>query len=1601
VPTLTEYYEEVDAKRASHRVVIAGSQVAGVQSVSWNFAIGQVPSASIRLKNPPSASIAYFADVYIEAGFNNVMQRVFTGKVMHVNPDERGCSIECVGKSWPLDFHWHKVIYTFSSVDASVAVAALLTQAGIANFEVNLLAWTIGTVCEQTLEFQTYGEAISKVAEVDGGRWYEMPDGTVRVEVCDQIPALNAWRTYFGMELTGIAEGYPAGIAAPQRPRLRSVKVDQQIREVKNQAFVTGCTYTQTNADGSEDSIEIKGEALAPSPWVLAPDGSQAYNDMKFPNELIDTAVKAGAVAARLVTTKNRLLEHIGPIVDGDPQVFLRGTVGIEDPGYSRVTGRWFTEGYRTTLDERDFATSLDLYGGVEAGSHVTICPMALFSHVGDLEVMGDRLWLVVTFDGRGSVDPDGGALTYSWTDNQAPPIVTGTDPVVTVRADPATLVTPWEVTLTVTDSDGCSDDITLTIPVEPGSEDLYIPALIAAFDQWLSGSPDGGQTWNDAADPGGDPPVFISAGLKIVTDGVTFGVSWGGTRAGAIYKTTDYCATAPTLVMAAVGSPIEHIWPDTNFPPDAWAITRDGRLYRSQDDGDNWVLYDDLRLVFDLPDIRLSRIATPAPDGVWVFGGEGVAPGPLIAFDPTRSHAWAKAVIGGELAADLGGSGGFAPVGVVGAQSFSADYEFLRHDPGDWVEQSATAPASGRYCWIKNLNGTLFRLNCSVGGNLGKISGSLQRSPDDGVTWTEVFAGDVAGQIGIIDFDRAADGTLWAVWGHWTLSLGKPRVYKSINDGLTWTQVYELSLTNYFPVSIACHPTDPLKIAFICRYYSTPFNARLGYTVNGGGAWTEVDCGWYYLASNTWWNQLIWGDSDRLMATNNNTTSMVRISDDFGVTWTVQLTIADTAVNFAQIVRGTSVSEYFLLRYVAATPFGYIARSTDNGWTWNATWMGLLADVGFGASGYALAYDNYADRLYVGRSSTPLAPGAVVKTWNVTEGWLDITDDIATEFGLENMGQGFLCSPTASGTPPAPADIYVREAASREADELAIILDSDSHTPAVYYTWDILSADGAEWSRCVDCPAKPHGRWIAPDLEFGLFCFAFNDNINYRGDVDPVTGIMTATVAPGQLGAGYEAEHGVWIGNLIGGMAGCYIVAALDGAGAVDGFLYKTWDRFETNPVELLRPAAGFPAAPAGARGYMVAFEGQGSGGGPPPHLWEALPIAIVHDVGGATTWDISYPESDYSEWLDVALPANVTNVRPRPHCLTPLLWFVANIPGFPRPDSPECNRQMARSQDGGATWDSIAVGDETCITDRSSSGDEINHFSRIVRDAGGRLWAARQRGTNNTHPIRCEVWYSDDDGDNWTLSTTLTSAGTNQFCIALLAHPTNQAVIALVSACVSGVISDNRVVIHYTADRGASWTTNAPTVASGNNFAHTENGQASRHMMLPNGRLVIVNREFTSDWFKIYTSDNYGLTWQLRYTETLANEDSMLLFRQGQWLANGVHLVGLRVPVSSGVAGMFAVMESVNAGNTWTARVLSEPPNPVYGNNWDAVYDSAHDAFYVQNGDRGTPGTNRVLRLQNATNGGDTWEEFTGDLPWVNPSNMHWEGIALIPSF
>lgn len=652
MPSITDIYEGSDTRQLTKRVVIAGvEELPNVQELDIQFAPARVPTATIRIPHPAPDKAIFFSDIYIDLGFNGVTKRQFTGKIWNVRDDAQGTVLKCVGKSWPLDTDYRKVVVTLSSTTSAAAVAALLDELGIIDYKIDITAWTIGSVVAQTLKFSTYGEAIMHIVEVGGGKWWEAPTGTIMVMEWDEIPSADAARAYFSMQLTGLTEAYPSGSGISSgRPRLRNARRIEQVEDVKNRVYVRGAAVTTVDSDGVENTADIEVSASALSAWVLHADGSPSYNDLLFSNELIDTEVKAVSEAARLVTLRNRLGVLGSAMIDGDPRLQLAETVQVEDPDYSGMSGNWFVESYTLVLTPAAFVSELELRGGDEIGSTVNIAPIPLFTYRVEREVIGDRVWAVVTFDATTSHDPDGSIATYSWTDNQAPPLATGSATVFSIRVDPSILSDPWDVSLTVTDNDGESVTLTRTIDVGQGNEDVYIPVVYTAFDIAFSCTPDGGATWNDEAYPGGG---VISVACW---PNATPGRACFGTDDGQIYLTTDFCASALSLRITIAGGDnaiVDIIW-DWRNPQVVWAVTQNGRLYISTDAGTTWDLYADLRERLAIPGLRINHLGLPGGGGVWIYGGNGAGL-PLIAYlRVVGGQDWGQIALGGDLRADV-----------------------------------------------------------------------------------------------------------------------------------------------------------------------------------------------------------------------------------------------------------------------------------------------------------------------------------------------------------------------------------------------------------------------------------------------------------------------------------------------------------------------------------------------------------------------------------------------------------------------------------------------------------------------------------------------------------------------------------------------------------------------------------------------------------------------------------------------------------------------------------------------------------------------------------------------------------------------------------
>ena len=85
--TIADLYLNHDFKTGSLRVWIDDAELTDILYAEWAFGIERIPEATIRVPNPPPAGIAFGAQVRIEAGFNNLIQRVFTGTVLNLDPD--------------------------------------------------------------------------------------------------------------------------------------------------------------------------------------------------------------------------------------------------------------------------------------------------------------------------------------------------------------------------------------------------------------------------------------------------------------------------------------------------------------------------------------------------------------------------------------------------------------------------------------------------------------------------------------------------------------------------------------------------------------------------------------------------------------------------------------------------------------------------------------------------------------------------------------------------------------------------------------------------------------------------------------------------------------------------------------------------------------------------------------------------------------------------------------------------------------------------------------------------------------------------------------------------------------------------------------------------------------------------------------------------------------------------------------------------------------------------------------------------------------------------------------------------------------------------
>lgn len=623
MPTLTQLYEEAQVKSVTCRVIVNamvlfdGEALGGFQAAAA-FGFGQAASATVTIPNPLPAYAALFTDgkrppIQIEIGFNGVTTRQFTGRVMDIDYQETRTTLQCVGAGADIEIPYLRTVASLSNTEVNDAVEALLIDAGLSNYAVDLPTWQVATLAPIELEFSTYGEAINKLAEVTGSPWFEMPDGQIRVELRDPLPSPSPFRQYWSGLLSALTPAQrvewlagqlapvdiqPPGIlgvaSADAQPRIQlgTVSKHDYPRNVRNQVTILGAVVDTLESDGSTSSQQIEQTVHAASPFIPLIPG---VLEVTISNELVDTATLAADMAVRYVVLYNRLETVVGITVDGDPEIFLGATVQVEDPDYSGLSGNWFVYGYNWALDPQGYTTTLDLRGGgAAAGTTPLLDPFACFtwaqtgksSQVLPVGIGPGGRGTIVTFDGRCSRDYDGTIASYAWSDSEGN---SGTGPVVSFAYDP-TSVNSADVTLTVTDNDGNTDAVTKTVKIDSKDEDgsgTQSVFIFAAAEQYASGSFDGGGTWHDIQNSGvGLTGKFVKVACQFTTDDGQGGAAMFVTDTGETYYMSydpdnGWGGFVPKYLLSGVnmnvGINITSIKPTIAPSPSAWLLSTSG----------------------------------------------------------------------------------------------------------------------------------------------------------------------------------------------------------------------------------------------------------------------------------------------------------------------------------------------------------------------------------------------------------------------------------------------------------------------------------------------------------------------------------------------------------------------------------------------------------------------------------------------------------------------------------------------------------------------------------------------------------------------------------------------------------------------------------------------------------------------------------------------------------------------------------------------------------------------------------------------------------------------------------------------------------------
>jgi RHS repeat-associated protein len=437
--------------------------------------------------------------------------------------------------------------------------------------------------------------------------------------------------------------------------------------------------------------------------------------------------------------------------------------------------------------------------------------------------------------------------------------------------------------------------------------------------------------------------------------------------------------------------------------------------------------------------------------------------------------------------------------------------------------------------------------------------------------------------------------------------------------------------------------------------------------------------------------------------------------------------------------------------------------------------------------------------------------------------------------------------------------------------------------------------------------------------------------------------------------------------------------VEAMHQYSSLSGWTGMGWD-LGTGSVQMSADASGtrYFLAGGGAGGEMMQDPAVDEGA--TYRLRDEQYTRVQSDCGVVAFGTDSSPrqisvETSPGVWGPAESVSGITSSDPRVHPLDDTAWFATN-------DVYSAGNAWgwgtgSRSTDGGKTWSSTP--------DPGIGGGGI---ADIAEDAGGRIWATAD--TTDQWSPQTKVYYSDDGGSTWTLSTTL-GPGPSQYRSVsgwkVLTSPTDPNTVAVVGFSHNiPNYGDYRGFVLYTHDRGATWNVNYN--------AATSQGGATRMYydaaLTSSGRIVALGPfKIQSPWhWYVAYSDDFGATWttSVDIAGTLNAVNGLFVDPSGQRLGF------IATTYISGGNFTHRLMLSTDSGATFSQVSLGQELDQYLGGMGTFGTFAASpqtDSLYVYTGTV----LNKVLRLSPVSAAGQ-WLDVTGNYPFTNAG---YDGLAV----